>query len=178
MPIFAVVAAVSAVDSTRRAATRFCDRALVLRFAMTCSSLLEGNTTLDVDPPVANFWSNCPSRALVSSCTILSPRPGRKLTGADPLSNTLHSTSGPVRNNSTRIHPSRPANACRAAFVMSSYTIIPSNQHRSGGSHKRRAARTRSIFIWFSLDRLIDRHRLRRYAAASVRIPCSGICRA
>src|SRR5262249_14080264 len=25
--------------------------------------------------------------------TILSPRPGRKLTGADPLSNTLHSTS-------------------------------------------------------------------------------------
>src|SRR5262245_11224544 len=51
------------------------------------------------------------------------------------------------RSSSTRIPPFPPGNACRAAFVTSSYTIIPSSQQRSDCSHKREAARMRSTFI-------------------------------
>jgi hypothetical protein len=68
--------------------------------------------------------------------------------------------------------------ACRAAFVTSSYTIIPSRQHRSVGSRKGETVSTGSSFMPSSFDRLIERQRFSRYDAASICVSFSGICNA
>ena len=104
-----------------------------------------GKVTIELDPAGPNFRSSHPSRPVVSSSMIRNPRPGRTSAGADPLSAIPHLTNRPARKNSTRISPRLPGNAWRAAFVISSFAIIPSRQHRFNSSDNGWTANTRFI---------------------------------
>jgi hypothetical protein len=108
----------------------------VARLVLTCVIGSEyGKISAERDPLGPNFRSIRPPRPRVSSSTILNPRPGRIGAGAAPVSATTQDTNRSAHDSVTSIRPRPPADACRAAFVISSLAIMPSRQHRPGASH-------------------------------------------
>ena len=103
--------------------------------------------------------------------TISIPRPSANIAPAD----SMIDLDG---RSSTRIRPPLSPKAWRAEFVMSSDTISPSRQQRSASIWNGRSTSKSLIPFTLSLEPQIARQSCRRYAAASMRPLCSGICKA
>jgi hypothetical protein len=148
-----------------RAALRRRRATLALPF---CSRFVNGKIRANDLHPAPEAYSIRPPRLLPSSFTILRPCPGRTTAELDPLSETVQFTSAPERLSSILISPDWLSNdACRAEFVINSWTSSPNRQQRSDSSRRASATNTRCIFMRSNLDRLTTMPIFRRYSAVS-----------
>jgi hypothetical protein len=75
---------------------------------------------------------SCPAHS-----TTLRPRPGPTSAEPDPLSETMQFTNAPARVSPILISPRWLSNdACRAEFVINSWTSSPNRQQRSASSRR------------------------------------------
>ena len=109
-------------------------RATTARLAY-CSRSVKGKSTANEVHVAPQVWLIRPPRLLARLPTIRRPRPNLILPGPDPLSVTRQFTHEPARICLISISPSRASKqACRTAFVTSSWTASARRQHRADSS--------------------------------------------